>query len=233
MGAKDVVVAPIATRDAIRLVQRYHYSGTYVRNSCLHLGAFIGGKCEGVMSFGPPMDKSKVLHLVRDTRWHNMLELNRLAFSDVLPRNSESRCLAVARRLIARQYPHIEWILSFADATQCGDGTIYRAAGFDLTGIRPNGSLWRFPNGQVMTKLSITAHWHRPVVADLCCGLDIPHRYRPLGEWVKLGAQPLPGFQLRYIWSRDQSVRDRLTVPILPVSVIHDAGAGMVRGMPK
>lgn len=37
----------------------------------------------------------------------------------------------------SRAYP-IEWVVSFADATQCGDGTIYRASGFLLTGIREN-----------------------------------------------------------------------------------------------
>ena len=49
-----------------------------------------------------------------------------MAFSDRLPRNSESRALAIAFKMIRKHYPHIEWVISFADGTQCGDGTIYR-----------------------------------------------------------------------------------------------------------
>jgi hypothetical protein len=39
-------------------------------------------------------------------------------------------------RMIQKHYPHVEWVISFADGCQCGDGTIYRAAGFVLTGIK-------------------------------------------------------------------------------------------------
>ena len=67
--------------------------------------------------------------------------MNRLAFTDMLPRNSESRALGIALRMIRKHYPHIEWIVSFADACQCGDGTIYRAAGFILTAIKINKDL--------------------------------------------------------------------------------------------
>ncbi|WP_312250997.1 Mom family adenine methylcarbamoylation protein, partial [Sphingobium yanoikuyae] len=63
ISAKDIRLMPIASRDANPLIQRLHYSGTYTRNAQLHLGAFIGDQCHGVMSFGPPMDKSKVLPL--------------------------------------------------------------------------------------------------------------------------------------------------------------------------
>jgi hypothetical protein len=47
------------------------------------------------MTFGPSMDKSNIQGLVRETAWNRFLELNRLAFSEALPRNSESRALAI------------------------------------------------------------------------------------------------------------------------------------------
>lgn len=230
-SAKEIHFAPIASSDARALTVRHHYSGKFVRNSQLHLGAFIDGDCQGVMSFGPPMDKSKLLPLVADTAWTGILELNRMAFSDALPRNSESRALAVARRLIFQRYPQIEWLVTFADATQCGDGTIYRAAGFDLTGIRPNISIYEFPTGDRFAMLALEAHWQSPRVADLCQAMAVPHVYRTRAQWRQLGARPLPGFMLRYQTFRDDSVKVRLTVPILPKSVIVNAGAGMVRGI--
>ena len=41
------------------------------------------------------------------------------------------------------------------------------------------------------------------------------------------------GYQLRYIYFLDQSVKERLTVPILPFSKIEEMGAGMYKGKPK
>jgi hypothetical protein len=135
MSAKEIQVKPIKRKAAEELVKLFHYSGTCAGNSQLHLGVFYRGKLEGVMQYGPPIDKRKVIPLVEGTGWNEFLELNRMAFSDALPRNSESRALAVSFKLIKKHYPHIKWILSFSDATQCGDGTIYRAAGFALTAI--------------------------------------------------------------------------------------------------
>ena len=111
VSAKDIVVKPITAQAANALVKRVHYSGRVVPNSQLHFGAYLDGKLEGVMSFGPPMMKKNVIGLVKDTKWNEMLELNRMAFSELLPRNSESRAMAVAFRLIKKHYPHIEWIL--------------------------------------------------------------------------------------------------------------------------
>src|SRR5262245_54971381 len=116
--AKQLRVEPIERKDAEALVRRVHYSGTVVRNSQLHLGVFIDGRLEGAMQFGPSMDKRKLIGLVTGTEWNGFIELNRLAFGPRLPRNSESRALSIAFRLMRKHYPHLEWVISFADATQ-------------------------------------------------------------------------------------------------------------------
>ncbi|SDI98904.1 hypothetical protein SAMN05216338_103572 [Bradyrhizobium sp. Rc2d] len=113
--AKEIRVAPIAKKDADALIIRLHYSHKTVNNAFLALGVFLNGRLEGAMTFGPSMDKSNILGLVRDTAWNGFLELNRLAFSEALPRNSESRALSIALRMIRKHYPHIEWVISFAD----------------------------------------------------------------------------------------------------------------------
>ena len=56
------------------------------------------------MSFGPSLDKRKIVGLVRGTLWNEFLELNRMAFDDYLPKNSESRCIAVAMHLIKKHF---------------------------------------------------------------------------------------------------------------------------------
>ena len=226
-SAKDIRVAAISRLAANALIRKLHYSGKVVMNSQLHLGVFLGTRLEGAMQFGPSLDRRKLMGLVEGTSWNGFLELNRLAFSDNLPRNSESRALGVAMRLIRRRYPWIEWVVSFADATQCGDGTIYRAAGFVLTRIKRNTTLWGAPDGTVisnvgertsMRKIQATA-----ARTDYKGGADMDH-------YKALGFKPLDGYQLRYIYFVNPEARARLTVPILPFTEIRRAGAAMVRG---
>lgn len=154
--AKDIILRPVSAGEANELVKRVHYSGKVVQNSQLHIGVFYQGRMEGAMQFGPSLDKRKIQGLVSGTQWHEFIELNRMAFSDVLPRNSESRAIAVAMRLLKKHAPQVKWVISFADATQCGDGTIYRASGFVLTGIRKNNQIWVAPSGEVTTRLVAT-----------------------------------------------------------------------------
>lgn len=197
---------PIAAKDANALVKLWHYSGKVVNNSQVHLGVFLDGKCGGVMQFGNSIDKRKTMGLVEGTGWNEFIELNRMAFADWLPRNSESRAISYAFRWMRKQYPHIKWCVSFADGTQCGDGTIYRASGFALTGIKKNTTIVTRPDGTKGSEFTGGRH---------------------------LGGVPLPGFQLRYIYFLDPTARQRLTVPILPFSEIEKRGAGMYRGKPK
>lgn len=229
-NAKDIIVKPIKAHTANALVKKVHYSGKVVQNSILHFGVFLNGKLEGVMSFGSPMDKRKVLPLVKGTLWNEMLELNRMAFSDVLPRNSESRALSIAFKMIKKHYPHIKWILSFSDGTQCGDGTIYRASGFVLTQINPNKSLFIMPNGDVISAMTLEANFLLPQVQAVSQFLNIEHKYRTRNEWTKLGAKPLDGYQLRYIYFLHKNEIDNLTCDIIPFSKIDELNAGMYKG---
>ena len=155
--AKRIRVEPIDRKAADAAVKRWHYSGKVVNNSQLHLGAFLDGELLGAMQFGPSLDKRKLQGLVEGTPWNGFLELNRMAFSDRLPRNAESRCIAVAMRMMREHAPHVHWVVSFADGAQCGDGTIYRASGFVLTGIRRNTSLWSAPDGHVIADVTVKA----------------------------------------------------------------------------
>jgi hypothetical protein len=226
--AKEIVVKVIPPKVANEFVKKYHYSGKVVVNSSLHFGAFLDSKLHGVMSFGSPLDKSKVLPLVKPSLWNEMLELNRMAFDDYLPKNSESRCLAISIKLIKKNAPHIRWLLSFSDGTQSGDGTIYRASGFYLTNIKENSTLFEFPNGERIAGMTIEANWNLPQMQKICKDLGIEHRYRTRNDWKKLGAKALPGFQLRYIYLIDKTCK--ITVPTIPFSKIDEFGAGMYKG---
>ena len=228
--AKEIIVKVIPAKIAIPFVREHHYSGKVVNNSALHFGAFLDGKLHGVMSFGSPLDKRKVLPLVQPSKWNEMLELNRMAFDYFLPKNSESRCLAISIKLIQKNTPQIKWILSFADGTQSGDGAIYRASGFALTAIRENENTCQLPGGHVIHKMTLESNptSPRPELNGRSYYDVTGGKYDFYGYCAHLSGAIVPGFQLRYIYLIDKSCK--ITVPILPFSRIEEMGAGMYRG---
>lgn len=228
--AKEIIVKVIPANIANEFVKKHHYSGKVVQNSSLHFGAFLDGKLHGAMSYGSPLDKRKVLPLVQPSLWNEMLELNRMAFDDFLPKNSESRCISVSIRLIRKNAPHIKWILSFSDGTQCGDGSIYRASGFCLSGIVENSNTCRLPNGQVIHKMTLESNPTQPrAELDGKTYYALTQGKYDFGKYVRcVGGEILKGFQLRYIYLIDKTCK--ITVPILPFSKIDELGAGMYKG---
>jgi len=207
--AKEIIVKVIPSKIANEFVKKHHYSGKVVNMSSLHFGAFLDSKLHGVMSYGPPMDKRNVLKLVEtcnkgyNEKWNEMLELNRMAFDDYLPKYSESRCISISIKLIKKNAPQIKWILSYSDATQCGDGTIYRASGFKLTQINKNSTIYKLANGEVVAKRG-----------------DSKYNFD--------GAKALTGFQNRYILIVDKKAK--LNVPEIAFNKIDEVGAGMYKG---
>ena len=241
--AKQLVVKPISAQDANRIVKVLHYSGKVVHNSQVHLGVFMGDKCGGAMQFGPSLDKRKMVGLVKGTLWNEFIELNRLAFADWLPRNSESRCIGYAMKWLRRRYPWLKWVVSFADGTQCGDGTIYRASGFALTGIKVNDQMWQAPSGgQVFSRTSLTdgRSKRQQLQASVIVSRTTAKGKHILNSgaasmkaFQEAGWAPMKGFQLRYIYFIHPEERGNLTVPVLPFSEIERRGAGMYKGIKR
>lgn len=233
--AKDIKIKVIQSKVANEFIKQHHYSGKVVQNSSLHFGAFLDGKMHGVMSFGSPLDKRKVLPLVHTKDgipclWNEMLELNRMAFDDYLPKNAESRCIAIAFKLIRKNAPHIKWVLSFSDGTQCGDGTIYRASGFVLTGLVENSNTCQLPNGEVIHKMTLESSptQNRKELNGMSYYQLTGGKYDFKKYVNKVNGKILIGFQLRYIYLIDKTCK--ITVPILPFSKIDEMGAGMYKG---
>ena len=156
--AKEITVKVIPAKIANDFIKKHHYSGKVVQNSSLHFGAFLDGGLHGVLSYGSSLDKAKMVKLVEGTGWNEFLELNRMAFDDYLPRNSESYCIAKTLKLIKKYAPQIKWVVSFADGCSCGDGTIYRASNFVLTAIKENFNLCQLPSGEKVHKMTLESN---------------------------------------------------------------------------
>lgn len=206
--AKEIIIKVIPSKIANEFVKKHHYSGKVVPNSTLHFGCFLDDKLHGVMSYGPSINKKGTMNLVEGTGWNEFIELNRMAFDNYLPKYSESRCIAISIKLIKKNAPQIKWVISFADGTQCGDGTIYRASGFSLVGIVDNTAL------RINPKTGEAIH------------VIQAHHLKISNEFKKWKA--FEGKQLKYIYLIDKTCK--ITVPILPFSMIDEMGAGMYKG---
>ncbi len=230
--AKEIIIKVIPSKIANEFIKKHHYSGKVVQNSNLHFGAFLDGNLHGVLSYGSSLDKAKMVTLVRGTGWNEFLELNRMAFDDYLPRNSESFCIAKTLKLIKKNAPQIKWVVSFADGCSCGDGTIYRASNFVLTAIKENFNLCELPNGEKVHKMTLESNPTNPrkelngkSYYEITGGR---FNFKKYVEYV--GGKILKGYQLRYVYFIDKSYRDRLTVPVIPFSKIDELNAGMYKG---
>jgi len=206
--AKEILVKVIPAKLANEFVKKHHYSGKVVPNSVLHFGAFLDNRLHGVLSYGPSINKKGTINLIEGTRWNEFIELNRMAFDNYLPKNSESRVIAITLKLIKKNAPHIKWVVSFADGTQCGDGTIYRASGFFLVSIVDNTALRINPKTGAAMHV-IQAHH-----------LKLSSQFK---KW-----KPFAGKQLKYVYLIDKSCK--LNVPIIPYCKIDEHDAGMYKG---
>tara|TARA_R100000951_G_scaffold20445_1_gene17164 strand:- start:864 stop:1592 length:729 start_codon:yes stop_codon:yes gene_type:complete len=227
--AKEIILKVIPSKIANEFVKKHHYSGKVVPNSKLHFGAFLDNKLHGVMSYGSSMDKRKTLTYCDNTLWNEFLELNRMAFDDYLPKYSESRCIAISIKLIKKNAPHIKWIISFADGTMCGDGTIYRASGFKLIKIGSNSTIYEFPDGVRISTLTLTNSGDLQSRKKICkkYGAEFTSK-ASMKPFIDIGAKKASGFMLGYIYLIDKTCKIR--VPVIPFSEIDKKGAGMYKG---
>lgn len=140
-GAPDFYVQLVDSAVANAIIIANHYSRRIYSGTTLHLGIWIGGRMLGVLQFGYAMNPASADSVVAGTGMNEYLELNRMWLADEASRNSESRALGAAIRLIRRVRPAVKWIQSFADE-RCGlFGTVYQAAGFTFHGEH-RGIFW-------------------------------------------------------------------------------------------
>jgi hypothetical protein len=228
INVKDIWIEPISAKIAIPFVKKYHYSHKVAATSLINFGAFLGKRLIGVAQFGRPINKYLHIKIVEGTKWNEFLEINRIVCIDDTPKNTESRFIAICIKLIKKNAPQIKWIMSYADACSCGDGTIYRASGFVLISINESSQLYKLNNGEKLHLMSLQGgHYSSKRKQMLKDGYTNPKKY------IKeiLGGVALKGKQLKYIYMIDKNMK--LNVPILPFSMIDKMGAGMYKGQKR
>lgn len=104
-GSRELRVETISCWLARLVVVNKHYSHRFVNNSYLHLGIFSERELVGVMQWGYALNPNNGARVVTGTQNREYMELNRLWLHDCMPRNSESRAISYALKLIRQLYP--------------------------------------------------------------------------------------------------------------------------------
>lgn len=227
MPAKEIIVKPISKPTADKIVKKYHYSGKVVQNSNLCFGVYYKGLLLGAMQFGSPTDKRKMLPLVKDTKWNEMIELNRMAFSDALPRFSESRAISLAFKWMKKN-SEIKWCISFADGCQCGHGTIYQASNFYLCQIKENSRIIELPNGEKTHFLNFSPsqkNKYTKIMKEKGYTNEIDYLNKEFKGWKKL-----KGYMYKYIYFLDKQAKENFTGEFIPFSKIKELDIEMYKG---
>lgn len=138
-SAKQLIVKVIHNEWLDRWIAERHYLGYTPPGARLRLAVYHDGQCVGGMLWGRPA--------ARHYDQFSTLELTRMFLDDVCPRNSESRCLGQATKIIRKQLPEVETLLSYSDPSYGHKGTIYKAAGWKQSG-ETEGGAWNDRNGK-------------------------------------------------------------------------------------
>jgi len=206
---KDLQVKVISRTDADNVIRKIHYSGNVSRTTQLCFGIFRNDILIGALQFGGSIDKRRMA-MSLGIKMNESIELNRLAIHDIAGKNSESRVLGICLRMIKKQYPFIKCVVSFADATQCGDGTIYRASNFKLFSYKKNNSLFRISN-EMRDYLRKFMNVPGDVIANKSLANKCLVKKAPRGIKKKVleNAIPLQGYQLKYIYYFDKELESK------------------------
>ena len=157
--------------------ERFHYKRGHMGGgiSICYSAKSVDGLLLGGMVVGKPRHAG---------RYKGLLEIRRMALLDICPKNSESRFLSVAIRLLKRKFPDYCGVLSYADETVGHQGTIYKAANFCLTG---------------KTSPSLHVWWHGKRYHPRSLTIERPYSYR-LREAMKSGEARLETGKPKSIW---------------------------------
>jgi hypothetical protein len=120
-------VRPVSKAEADPLIRK-HYLGKWPGVCVLRLGLICRDLLLGVCVYSlPPRETIKRYGC-------KVWELARLWIDDAVPRNAETFLIGRSVRYIARHFPDVAMLISYADPSQGHSGLIYRAANWTPDG---------------------------------------------------------------------------------------------------
>lgn len=133
-SALQLNVKLINKETAALCYRKWHYLGEKGFIATYSFGAYYDGRIWGGLSFHPPSAPETVKGIFNTTDQRGVFEIGRLAMDDLAPKNSESRFIAIAIKLL-RHIETVKAIITYADTAQGHTGIIYKASGFKYMGL--------------------------------------------------------------------------------------------------
>ena len=115
--------------DYVRPMIKQHYLGKWPGLNSCNLVMFCGAFAVGMVVFADAPLQTSVRY--GGKTW----ELARLWVSDSVPRNAETWLIGKAIRHVARKYPDVVCLVSYADPSAGHTGTIYKASNWTFDGM--------------------------------------------------------------------------------------------------
>ncbi len=136
------------------LVIEHHYSHKATKN---RFKSFLVNDIEGFLQLGygiRPRLKHRICNRITK---ENYCEFDRMWLSDNMPKFSESRVIALLLSYLKQVYPHIFYVITYADGSVGNTGIIYKATNaFVLDSIAVD--FYLLPSGERIHPVSM---WHR------------------------------------------------------------------------
>jgi hypothetical protein len=135
---RDMQVRPVSAAFARGWIAKHHYTRTFPDSTRFVFGGFYGDALAGIVTYGMGVSLAQYRALLPDIKQGEYVELTRLWSPDGMPRNTESRLIALSLALLP---PEIRLVLSFADPSRGHQGTIYQATNFVYCGQSAGGKM--------------------------------------------------------------------------------------------
>lgn len=129
---KDMRIIQVTVGYARPFIASYHYSHTMPDSTKEVFAGYFNDSLAGLIVFGMGCNKNQFTCLLPGLKNGQYRELTRLWSPDVMPRNTESKLISGALRLLPDS---VRLIVSFADSSHQHKGYVYQATNFFYCGM--------------------------------------------------------------------------------------------------
>lgn len=127
----NYIVKEISKVEALKMVQKYHYSNTLPKLNKHFIGFYLDDELVGVVTLGwgtRPLHTIKKIFPSLDTK--DYYEIGRMCMTEAMPRNSESQMISKLLKWIKTNEPNIKVLFTWADGIMGKPGYVYQACSF-------------------------------------------------------------------------------------------------------
>ena len=197
---QSIQVRPVSVKIAKEILVGNHYLHSMPGGTRLAFGIFSGDRLMGAVTLG--VGPFNAHRLVSGATHGDCICLTRLWLDDGLPKNSESRVLAVILRSLGRD-TSVKFVVTYADPSAGHLGTIYQAGGWLYTGISEPSVLYDLGDG---------VGRHSRTFGHALGTRSLRYLRR---HGTRVSPIERPG-KHRYLYFLDKAWSDKLNVPVRP-----------------